>query len=242
MMSRDIPKTGSNLTTISTLEHIQNYSMRLASATDKETLYKHCLSLTKQILQLDYCTLFLLDEVGESLVLRATDGLPDDLVDSLTLDNDLGLPCYVLETGQAETVVDFSKETRFIVTAIPSRMGICSSIAAPMVVSEKIFGVLIGHTNIMRIFTDEEKLVFQVLANHAAIAINNMIHIESLNLSEKKREKKIQELLLEKEKGRERSFEFESIFSNMMIGVILLREGHYLARCNQKFAEMFGYS
>lgn len=225
-----------------TLEFIREYSNQLSSTTDKDKLYRVCLSQTKEKLQLDYHSLFFLDSSGKNLIIGATEGLPENMVGTYILKRGHGLPNYVLKTGKTETVVDFKNEKRFTVTSLPADMDICSAIAAPMMISQKIIGVMIGHTRKVREFSGEEKLLYQILANQAAFAINNATHIDSLYRSEKKRENQIKELKIEKEISRERSDEFESIFTNIMTGVVLLKGGRYLARCNTKFAEMFGYS
>lgn len=241
-MSHTIDKVENSLTARNILEYIQDFSLELASTADKEKLYRLCLSQTKEILQLDFSSLLLLSKSGTKLVVRATDGFPDEMVNTFILREGQGLPSYVLQTKKVETVVDFFREDRFEVSPLMAEIGIRSAIAVPMMISKKVFGVLIGHSNRERVFSDEEKLLYQVLANHAAVAIKNVMYVSSIDKSEKKREKKIEELQHEREISQARTDEFESIFSNMMTGVMLLKGGRYLARCNKKFADIFGYS
>lgn len=223
------------------LEHIQEFSAKLASTTDLQTLYDYSLGIIKNIFHLDFSTLLLLDEQKNRLVIRATLGFPDEMVDTFYLREGQGLPSYVLHTKRIETVYDFRKEQRFEVTKIMAEMNICSAIAVPMMIANEVFGVLIGHNKVQRRFTIDEKMIFQVIANHAAIAIDNAMHILSLYESEVKREKKIEELEVEKKKTQLKTDEFESIFSNIATGVILLKGDREIVRCNDKVVDIFGY-
>ncbi len=229
-------------TTTSMLEHIQHFSSLLASTTDLQELYHHCLLQTKEIFHIDYSTLLLLEESGKKLVIRDTIGFPREMIDTFMLSEGQGLPSLALQSRKVEIVEDFRTEDRFEVTDIMVQLDMRSAIAAPMMIKNKVFGVLIGHTLEQRFFSGEEGQVYQVLANHAAIAIENAIHITSLYRSESKIRKQVRELQKEKDRTREITNEFESIFSTIVTGVILLKGGRYIARCNEKFAEMFGYS
>lgn len=231
-----------DFTTASLLRHIQHFSSLLASTTDLQELYHHCLQQTKEILSLDYSTLLLLDENSKKLVIRDTIGFPREMIDTFVLHEEQGLPSLAIQSHEVEIVEDFRTESRFEVTNIMGQLDMRSAIAAPMMIKNTVFGVLIGHTLEQRLFSGEEKQVYQVLANHAAIAIDNAMHITSLYTSERKRRRQIRELQKEKDRTKEVSNEFESIFSTIVTGIILLKGGRYIARCNEKTAEMFGYT
>lgn len=227
--------------TATALENIQHFSNLLASTTDLKSLYKHVVSEIKTYFKLDFSTLLLFDKERKHLVIRDTDGFPDEMIDTFMLKEGQGLPTLALQSGKVETVEDFRTENRFEVTDIMFDYDICSSIAAPMKISNTIFGVIIGHIYEKRIFCHEEKLVLQVLANHAAIALNNSNHLTSLYSLEKNRELQIAKLQKEEQATKEITDEFESIFSNIVTGIIFLKGSRLIARCNKKFAEMLGY-
>ncbi|MEE4243029.1 MAG: ATP-binding protein [Desulfopila sp.] len=223
------------------LQYIESFSAQLATAGELEKLYSLSLRFIKETYQLDYSTLLLLDTRREKLVMRATIGFPENMVNTFSLRLDQGLPSLALKTCKVETVENFRLESRFEVTPLMEELGISSAIAVPMLVADTVIGVFIGHTREQRFFYEIEKQVCQVLANHAGIAINNALLLTSLQRSERRREKKIVELQLEKLKTRELSDEFESIFTTITAGVILLKNNSILARCNEKCAEILGY-
>ncbi|MCG8634295.1 MAG: response regulator [Desulfobacterales bacterium] len=71
----------------------------------------------------------------------------------------------------------------------------------------------------------------------AARTINSLIHKhEELN---EKLEGKVRERTLELSESQE---ELDSIFRNSQVGLMLLRGGRKLARCNQRIADIFGYA
>lgn len=237
------PKKSSKaeFTTSAVLALIEKFSNKLTSTTELNELYGYSVSLTKEIFNLDFCTLLLLDDDGKRLVIRATDGFARDMVDTFVLREGEGLPHLALQTGNVECVEDFRTESRFKVTSIMAELDVRSAIAVPMMVSDDLFGVLIGHTLEKRGFSREEKQVFQVLANQAAVAVHNASHLSSLYTSEQKRATKIEELEEERRRNRELADEFESIFSTITSGIVLLKDGRVLVRCNERMAQILGY-
>ncbi|MBM9604878.1 ATP-binding protein [Desulfopila inferna] len=229
------------LTTSTALRHIEIFSANLASTTDLKILHDYCLSFTKNIFRLDYSTLLLLNNDRENLTIAATKGFPAQVMNSFVLEKGQGVTGLALKTCRIESVTDFHLENRFETPPLVEEYNIRSAIAVPMMLSNQVFGVLVGHIRERRIFTEEEKLVYQALANQAAVAFNNAMLITSLYSSEQKREAKIRELLLEKEKTRKLTDEFESIFTTITTGVMLLKKERHLVRCNEKLAEIFGY-
>lgn len=204
-----------------------DFSSRLGVTTELKELYRSCLHLFKDLLQLDFATLFLVTEDQDSCIICDTLGFSESMIDSFIIRKGLGLPGRVLESQQLETVEDFQTEKRFSIPDVIWENNITSAIATPMVHNKKLFGVIIGHTIKKRLFSEEQKSLAQIFANQSATAIKNAIHIQSLFVSE-------QQL-------KQRTGEFETIFENSMAGIMLLRGGRILVRCNQRLADFMGY-
>ncbi|MDJ0622176.1 MAG: GAF domain-containing protein, partial [Desulfocapsaceae bacterium] len=140
-------RENNEFTIVSALNQIELFSTQLASTTELEGVYTLTTSLTREILHLDYSTLLLLEDKEEQkLLLKATDGFSQEMVNTFVLHEGQGLPSLALENGQVETVVDFHLEDRFEVTSLMGELDIRSAIAAPMMIANRIFGVLIGHS------------------------------------------------------------------------------------------------
>jgi len=208
-------------------EQVIDFSSRLGVATELKEVYRNCLHLFKDLLQLDFITLF--QDVGDDgrYVVCDTLGFSEELIDTFMVRKGIGLPGYVLESGQLETVVDFQREKRFLVPDVVRENGISSAIAVPMIHNETIFGILIGHLIPKRVFSEEQKSLAQIFANQSATVIKNASHIRSLFISEANL--------------KQRTNEFETIFENSMAGIMLLQGERVLARCNQRLADIMGY-
>jgi GAF domain-containing protein len=169
-----------------TLADILAFSTRLTKTTDLSTLYRQSNLLALNILGLDYSTLMILSEDGNSLVIRDAIGFPAAMIGTFTLVEGQGLSTYVVKEKKAALVEDFQNEKRFEIPPVVFREGIVSAISVPMLLGGQVFGVMIGHTRSRRRFTSEEIDLYQSLANQAAVAIKNVIHFESLRESERR--------------------------------------------------------
>lgn len=168
------------------LADILAFSTRLTKTGDLVSLYRESNSLARNILKLDYATLMVLSDDGNSLVIRDTIGFPAEMIGTFALLEGQGLSTYVAKAMVAAAVEDFHAEQRFEVPPVVFVEGIVSALAVPMLLGERLFGVMIGHTREKRRFAPEEIDLFQSLANQAAVAIQNVLHFESLQDSEQR--------------------------------------------------------
>jgi PAS domain S-box-containing protein len=208
-------------------EQVIDFSSKLGVPSELKEIYRSCLVLFKNLLELDFATLFLVNADGDSCTICDTIGFSDTVKDTFTTHKGLGLPGRVLETQNLETVEDFQTEKRFSIPDVIWENNINSAIATPMVHNGKVFGVIIGHTVKKRVFSVEQRALAQIFANQSATTIKNATHIQSLFVSEKQLQQKTDE--------------FETIFENSTVGIMLLRGRRILVRCNQRLAEFMGY-
>ena len=206
---------------------IGNFSSKLGVSVEPKETYRNCLHLFKDLLDLDYATLFLHGIETDTLLLYDTLGFPESMVGTFIVCKGLDLPGLVLKSEQVETVEDFNTEKRISIPDIIFKLNIHSAIAVPMFHNKELFGVLSGHTKKTTLFSREKKHLAQIFANQAATATNNATHIQSLNISEKAL--------------RERSNELNSIFENSMVGIMLIKGDRIISRCNQRLADIMGY-
>ncbi len=208
-------------------KQVIDFSSKLGVATELKEIYRSCLHLFKDLLDLDFATIFLVNADEDSCTICETIGFSDSLIDTFTAYKGLGLAGRVLETQQLATVEDFQTEKRFSVPDVIWENNITSAIATPMMHNKKVFGVIVGHTIRKASFSEEQKSLAQIFANQSATAIKNATHIQSLFVAE-------QQL-------QQRTNEFETIIQNSMAGIMLLQGGRILARCNQRLADVMGY-
>ena len=209
------------------LTQIADFSSKLGSPAELHEIYRNCLHLFKDLLTLDFTTLFLVSDDQEGLVIYDTLGFPKSLVGTFTVCKGIGLPGLVFESKQLETVKDFRTEKRFSIPSVIHENNIRSAIAVPMMHNQKLLGVIIGHTIPETHFSKEAKSLAEIFGNLSATAIKNATHIQSLNVSE-------QQL-------KQRTNEIETIFASSTVGIMLLKGDRILTRCNQRFADFMGY-
>lgn len=208
-------------------KQVIDFSSMVGVADELKDVYRSGLRLFKDLLKVDVANLFLVDEDSDSCILRDTIGLPESLVGKLTARRGMDLPGCVLESSQLEIVEDFQAEKRFPIPEVIFENKIISAIGVPMVHNGKVFGVIVGNSHEKGIFSEEQKALAQVFANQLAVVIKNASHIQSLSVSE--------------EQLKRRTAELNTIFTNSMTGIMLLRGGRVLVRCNQRFADFMGY-
>ena len=204
------------------LEALLTFSQELTDSSDLNSLYRKVTGITKDLLQFDFSTLFILDENEKNLVLRDTIGFPQSIIGIFYLLDGQGLPTLVAKTKKSAVVHDFNSEERFFVPQIIFDHNITSALAVPMMNKEKVTGVLIGHNLESRSFTDSEISLYQSFANQAAISISNAMNIASLQASEEK---------------------FRYLFENANDAIYLIDpESYRIVSCNRRASVLDGYS
>jgi PAS domain S-box-containing protein len=168
------------------LAELLSFSQSLVSTVDPCSLYRKVTKLSKELLDLDFSTLMLMNDDQSGLVIRDTLGFPEQTIGHFSLLKGQGLSTHVVLAKKPAVVVDFQTETRFEVPPLVLEKNIRSALCVPMMLGEEVFGVLIGHTLQPRVFSDAVINIYQSFANQAAVAIKNVMHMHSLRASEKK--------------------------------------------------------
>ncbi len=169
-----------------TLSDILTFSTRLTRNVDLTSLYRESTHLAQKILDLDFSTLMILSDDNRSLIIRDAIGFSESMINTFSLLEGQGLSTYVVTEKKAAVVEDFRVEKRFEVPPVVFQEGITSALSVPMMIGDKVFGVMIGHTRGRRVFTSEEIDLYLSIANQSAVAIKNVMHFESMQDSEKR--------------------------------------------------------
>jgi len=80
--------------------------------------------------------------------------------------------------GERVREIDVTREPGYMYPEIAKREGIVSMLSVPMMIKERVIGVINSYTSYEHKFTDEEVKILQAIANQAAVAI------ESTNLTQ----------------------------------------------------------
>lgn len=172
------------------LEHARLYEEKKAKAAQFDSLVKVSQSITSQgyldeilnlivvvtaeMLNSKICSIMLLDEKkGEELVIRATQSLSDDYRKKPNLKVNASMLGEVVKTKKPLTVRDVRQEPKYFYRDLAVKEHLTSMVAVPMVVRNKATGVISVYTKEPHVFSKEEINVLQMVANQAAVAVEN---------------------------------------------------------------------
>ncbi len=145
----------------------------LAGTLNLEELYRLALHLLGRALRVDAYALFLLEETGERLLLKAAFGLPAEEHLGLPLRRGEGLAGLVAESGQALLVPDVTVEPR---CRLPEALGLPrgSCLGVPLRrPGRELLGVLTAHRPDRHGFSLADLDLGQAVAHQVAAALEN---------------------------------------------------------------------
>lgn len=146
-----------------------------------EELYRHLqvdevlqslVDIAVDILKADKSALFVWDERGEKLFVRAARGFKPETLSKMVFAPDEGIISIVAATGEPIIVEDTHQDSR-VATRITEPEGIRSVMHFPIKIGGQVYGVFSADYSQPRGFGEDEQRLFSALAQRAASAIQN---------------------------------------------------------------------
>ncbi len=162
------------------LQRLLLVSREMTATTDITRLYRVAVQTAVDLLHFDFSTIMVLSDDRSMLTIMDSIGFPTSMIGHFHLVEGQGLATYAVKHMMPEVVVEFRTETRFEVPAIVRELHIRSALCVPMMLEDRVFGVLIGHTLGQRKFSGEDIAIYQSIGNQAAIALTNAMNVEAL--------------------------------------------------------------
>ncbi len=144
-------------------------SERISSTLDLEELMKRIAELVKGVIDYEVFAILLLDEKTQQLKVRFSVGHPVELVQSLRIKVGEGIVGRAAETRQSVLVNDVHQDPAYI-QSLPQ---IRSEMAIPLIVKNRLVGVMDLETPWPDFFTDLHQNLLELLASRMAMAIEN---------------------------------------------------------------------
>ncbi len=119
------------------------------------------------------CSLVLFDEADGELLIRARPNFSAEYVRRPARRPGEGIAGVVAQTGQPLAVLDVRIDPRYRDREQARRDGLCSLLAVPLVIRDRVIGVLRIYTETPHEFSPEELELLTTLANQTALAIDN---------------------------------------------------------------------
>ena len=138
-----------------------------------EDILRLVVTVTAETMLSKICSLWLLDDNGDVLRLRATQSISEDYLKERSLKIGEGIVGQVALTGKARSVLNVLEEPAFKEKELARKEGLVSVMSVPMVVKDRVIGVINCYTSYPHEFTETEKNVLITVANEAAVAIEN---------------------------------------------------------------------
>src|SRR5712671_4966098 len=136
---------------------------------DLETTLKRVAELVRKVIDYEIFAILLLNEQRQELYVRFNVGYPPEVADRLRVKVGQGITGRAAETRQAVLVADATQED-FYLEAVPN---VHSELAIPLIVKNRVIGVLNLETHEAGRFTDEHKRLLTLIGSRMAVGIEN---------------------------------------------------------------------
>ena len=157
----------------SQLSTLSEISRTITSDLYLEEILQLIVAMTAESMNFKICSIMLLDEKTDELVIQATQSQSRAYVKKPNLKLSESVAGRAVTEARPITILDVRKTPGYRYPDIAKAEGLCSLIALPLSVKKEIIGVLNCYTATRHRFSEEEISLLTALANQAAMSIAN---------------------------------------------------------------------
>ena len=180
------------------LDTLAQVSEAVVSERYLDEILQLTVTVTAELMGSKICSLMLLDEAKQALVIRATQALSPAYRNKPPIKVGQSVSGRAVKERQPISVLDVTKDNGYVFPEIARREGLRSLLSVPMVMQDRVIGVLNCYTAQEHRFGEEETRVLSTIANQAAVAIE---HTRALEQAVALRQSLDDRKLIEKAKG-----------------------------------------
>jgi sigma-B regulation protein RsbU (phosphoserine phosphatase) len=136
---------------------------------DLETTLRRVAELVRKVIDCEIFAIFLLNEQRQELYPRFQIGYPADVADRMRVKVGSGVTGRAAQLRQPVLVADVAKED-FYIDAIPN---VHSELAIPLIVKNRVIGVIDIEARETNYFTEEHKRLLTLIGSRMAVGIEN---------------------------------------------------------------------
>ena len=155
------------------IKALSEISQAISSDQYLDDILKLIVTVTANVMDSKICSLWVLDEKEKVLKIRATQAISEEYLKERSLNLGEGVVGYVAEKKKPLAIFDVLKEPRYKEKALARKESLVSMLSVPLIVKDKVIGVINIYTSYPHEFTDTERAVLTMVANQAAICIEN---------------------------------------------------------------------
>lgn len=212
-MAKEVLKTKTGFS--EHIEALSKISKAITSDLYLEEILKLIVTVTAEAMGSKICSLMLLDEKTQELVIRATQSISEEYNKKPPLKVGEGIAGKVVEENKPIVIYDVTKEEEYKYKDIAQREGLRSLLCVPLEVKGRVIGVINLYTSKPHHFTKNEINVLNSIASQAAIVIEHtQLMVESKVIKEELETRKYVERakgILMKEEGLSEDEAFRKI-------------------------------
>ncbi len=154
---------------------LYNVSRTLSMTIQLSELFDLAMSVIGESLNVDEYCLMLIEKESGQLVIQASHGMPEIVVNQGVIDPDAGMVSRVVKNESPVLIQDMSEEKGFVYFP-GSGIDSGSYLGVPLKGKEdELIGVLSAHKPVTKAFNESDVGLFQAVAEHVAIAVDNAL-------------------------------------------------------------------
>jgi diguanylate cyclase (GGDEF)-like protein len=182
--NREIERTNQELRThLEEMSALFNLNQAMASSLELEVLFDRMIEVLKDLLHCNLIVLSTYNPVNEELVVRKSFGINQEDLQGMVFQLDEGITGKVAMSRETIYIQDVSADGRNLNYKGCSKSE-GSLISVPLVIKDRLAGVLNLHKHQTDAFTPGDLKLVQAIANQAAVAIDNsQLYEQARNLS-----------------------------------------------------------
>lgn len=155
------------------LDTLSQVSESVASSRMIDDVLRLIVTTTAQMLDSKICSLMLVDDEKGTLRIAATQSLSEAYCRKPPLRIGQSISGRAVKEQRPVYVPNVKKEKEFFYQDLAKRESLCSLLSVPMMIKDKVIGVINTYTSTVHTFDDKEIQIMQTIANQAAVAIEN---------------------------------------------------------------------
>ena len=138
-----------------------------------EDILKLIVTVTAEVISSKICSLMLLDKSTKELAVKATQSVSEYYNKKPNIKLGEGIAGRVAECGRPIIALDVRKDKRYINKDIAKKENLCSLLSVPLIFKGNTIGALNCYTAEPHHFVQNEINIMKLIANQAAIVIEN---------------------------------------------------------------------
>lgn len=155
------------------IQTLSQVSRTITSDRYLEEILNLIVTMTASMMNSKICSIMLLDEGLDELRIVATQSLSSDYRSKAHLKVGESVSGRVVKEGHPINVMNVTQEPLYKYQDLARQEGLCSLLSVPMMIKDRVIGVVNLYTAVEHRFGEEETHLLQAVANQAAIAIEN---------------------------------------------------------------------